>query len=221
MTATDSHDRTETASRGHRITPFVPAGMEARTGSSVLSRAPSALDFLLGGALAGLVAGVGMFTVLAAFAIEQGRGFLYPLHAVHALMSGARVLPDYPRKVFAGGQVQDVISAPLFFFGPAVVIGVAIGWWVGHRARGGRPLTRVALLVMIATVSAASLILLVFVVGFRELPPANQRLSSGYGIRQLGVGAWLLGDAAYIAVMVFLVGPLTRAAPLLGRRRTR
>jgi hypothetical protein len=59
-------------------------------------------------------------------------------------------------------------------------------------------------------VTVALFAVLVLLLGFREVDPQLQRISSGYGVRELGAAAWLLGHVAYAAVLVLGLGHVTR-----------
>lgn len=177
---------------------------------------------ILGGLLAGLVAGLGMYATLAAFALAQGRGLGYPLHAVQALMSGARVLPDYPRGNLVEPQATDAVMGPFYFFLPALLVGALTAWWIGRRARTGIvegwPTVAVGPAVVL---TVAFFVVFVLVIGFREATPVAQRVSSGYGVRELGLAAWLSAHLVYALVLVAVTGPLTRWASALGSREPR
>jgi hypothetical protein len=173
---------------------------------------------VLGGALAGIGAGLGMFVVLAAFALSQGRGVLYPVHAVHGLMSGARVIPDHPRQGLVETRLPDVVMAPLYFLAPAVLVGVLTALWLTRRGRRQvRPdVASVGFAVLVAT---ALFLLLVVVIGFRETSGVAQRSSSGYGVQELGTVAWVSGHAAYVLLLIALLAPATRIAMSIRRGR--
>lgn len=177
---------------------------------------------ILGGLLSGLVAGLGMYATLAAFAVGQGRGLGYPLHAVQALMSGARVLPDYPRGNLFEPQATDAVMGPLYFFLPALLVGALTAWWVGRRARTGIVARWATVAVGPAAVlTLAFFVVFVLVIGFHEATPVAQRVSSGFGVRELGLAAWLSAHLAYALVLVAAIGPLTKRAAALGRREPR
>ena len=122
-----------------------------------------------------------MYVTLAAFAVTQGRGPGYPLSAVQALMSGRRVLPDHPGPVLKEGYFYDWFVATLSFLVPAVGAALVVTWWMTRRARGrpdgwARPATA---LLPVAVVSGALFLLLVVRLGFDELSPHVQRVTSG------------------------------------------
>lgn len=186
--------------------------------------APAALSLpawlgLAAGGVAGLVAGAGMFLVLGALGAGS-RGFWYPLHAVQALMSGRRVLPE-SRGALRGASPTDVVVGPVLFLLPALVVGVGVAWWVGRRAGGstGAVAWRTVVAAVVATLALFGL--LVVVLGFREAADPVQRMSSGKGVRNVGLGAWIAAHAVYVAVLVAVFGPLQRAASTLHGRRTR
>lgn len=173
---------------------------------------------LAGGVIAGSVAGLGMYVTLAAVAIAQGRGVTYPLHAVQALMSGARVLPDYPRHALYEPQALDLVMAPIYFFVPAIAVGVATAWWLGRRARRGVPDHRWSAAAPAVALTALLFVAFVVGIGFREVSPVAQRVSSGFGVRELGLAAWVTGHVVYAVLLTSLIGPVTR---LVVARRTR
>ncbi len=170
------------------------------------------LDRFAGALVGGIVAGLGMFVVLATVAISQGRGVMYPAYAVQAMLSGRRVLPDHPVATLAGRRAGDLVIAPLMFLLPAVLVAVLVTWWVGRRAGLPRPVPRATVIALPAALLATVLfLLLVVLLGFREAEPAVQRVSSGYGVRQLGLAAWLVGHAVYVVVLSAVLGPAMRA----------
>lgn len=158
------------------------------------------------GALTGAVAGLGMYVVLAAFSVFQGRDAAYPFHAVQALMSGARVLPDHPREDLVGPLLHDMVLGPIYFFLPAVVVGALVAALSGRRTdRGKSP----ALLPLTLVVTAATFCLTVLALGFQQTGITAQRTSTGYGVRELGLVAWVVGHVAYAALFAGLLGPVT------------
>jgi hypothetical protein len=193
-----------------------PAGTEAPEVQVQMARR------IAGGLLSGLVAGLGMYATLAAFAVAQGRGLGYPLHAVQALMSGARVLPDYPRGNLVEPQATDAVMGPFYFFLPALLVGALTAWWIGRRARTGVvdrwPTVAVGPAVVL---TVAFFVAFVLVIGFREATPVAQRVSSGYGVRELGLAAWLSAHLVYALVLVAVTGPLTTWTSALGSREPR
>ncbi len=191
--------------------------------SPAVAPAASAVPAWLGlaaGGVAGLVAGAAMFLVLGVLGAGS-RGFWYPLHAVQALMSGRRVLPE-SRGALRGASPADVVVAPVLFLLPALVVGIGVAWWVGRRA-GGRTRAEAWRTVVVAAVVAtlALFFLLVVVLGFREAADPVQRMSSGRGVRNIGLGAWIAAHAVYVAVLVAVLGPLQRAASAMHGRRAR
>jgi hypothetical protein len=60
----------------------------------------------------------------------------------------------------------------------------------------------------------------VLLLGYREAPAPVQKISSGYGVRQLGLSAWIIGHLVYAAVFVALLDPVARLANA-ARRRSR
>lgn len=166
---------------------------------------------LAAGALTGLLGGLGMYVVLVTVAAWRDLGLAYPLHAVQALMSGARVLPDYPHQVWVRSQNTDAIVGPLCFFLPAVVVGMVTAW------RAGRPGTRAPLRPLrvartAVPVTAALFVVFVVLIAGHEAPLAVQRFSSGAGVRELGLTAWAVSHVAYAVVLVGLLAPVTRLA---------
>ncbi len=183
------------------------------------SSLPAWLGLVVGG-VAGLVAGAAMFLVLGALGAGS-RGFWYPLHAVQALMSGRRVLPE-SRGALRGASPTDVVVGPVLFLLPALVVGVGVAWWVGRRAGAGTGTGARRTVLAAAVIATLSLFcLLVLVLGFREAADPVQRMSSGKGVRNVGLGAWIAAHAVYVAVLVAVFGPLQRAASTLHGRRTR
>jgi hypothetical protein len=169
------------------------------------------------GALVGLVAGLGMYAVLAAVSVFSGRGLTYPFAAVHALMSGAHVLPDYPRPTLRSDSVLSPVVGPILFLLPAVVVGLAAVHWARRLHPQSatariRPLDVVLPVTILAVLSFCAFVL---VLGFQVSSPATQRFSSGFGIRQLGLTAWIVGHLAYVAVFSALIAPVDRFATAL------
>lgn len=181
------------------------------------ARVPPGRSFL-GGLATGLAGGLGLYAVLAVVALVQGRDLAYPFHAVHALMSGARVLPDYPRGSLGGPQALDIVLGPLYFFLPALLVGAVTAWWLRRSARGGptRRSPQVQAAVVAGLLTALFYVLFVLVLGLREAAPSEQRISSGYGIRELGALAWAGGHLVYVVLVVALLEPLTRRVAALG-----
>ncbi len=175
---------------------------------------------ILVGGLAGAVAGAAMFVVLGLIASGQGRGFWYPLHAVQALMSGRRVLPDN-RGVLRGASPLDVVTGPALFLLPAVAVGLATAWWLSRRARTRTSPDPLWVTVAVAAVLTAVPLVIVLGLGFRVSPEGVQRMSSGKGVRLLGLGAWIAAHAVYLTVLVAILAPLTRAGSDLVARRQR
>lgn len=209
MAATDPDDRAQHA--GTTTTgPAASAAAQVRPGRS-----------FLGGLATGLAGGLGLYAVLAVVALLQGRGLAYPFQAVHALMSGARVLPDYPLGSLGGPQVLDLVLGPVYFFLPALLVGALTAWWLRRSAgRGatGRP-PRVQAALVAGLLAAVFYVVFVVLLGLREATPAAQRISSGYGIRQLGALAWAGGHLVYVAMVVALLEPLTRRVAAVGAGR--
>lgn len=163
---------------------------------------------LLGTVLTGVLGAVAMFLVLAAFAVSQGRGIAYPLRAVQAMVSGRRVIPDHPVGSVRGTQVLDFLAAPAAFLTPALVTALATLWWVTRRRHAD--LSPRAVLAPAVVVTVAMFAVLVLLLGYREVDPQLQRTSSGYGVRELGLAAWMLGHAVYAGVLVLGLGQVTR-----------
>lgn len=187
-------------------------GPARATTTTLDPRSVSAARRLLIGVVTGLLAGVGMYVVLAAVAVAQGRSATYPFAAVQALMSGARVLPD--SATLYGARATDVILGPVYFFVPAIAAGVFIASRVARRsARGEPPRSLVAAAAVPAfAVTAAFFLLFIVVLGFREAAPNVQRISSGAGVRALGVGAWIAAHVVYAVLVTVLLAPVTEAA---------
>lgn len=173
---------------------------------------------LLAGALAGIAGGLAMYAVLAVAAVVQGRGASYPFHAVHAMMSGGRVLPEDPGRGTGQPQVQDALVGPVLFLLPALLVGVFSAAWAARRAESALAMSRVAALPA-AVLTLAFFLVFVLLLGFRPSSPEVQRVSSGYGVRQLGVTAWAVGHVVYLAVALGVLAPLTRALDAWRRRR--
>lgn len=185
------------------------------------------VDRLAGGVLAGVLAGAAMYAVLAGSAIAQGRSALYPTYAVEAMMTGRRVLPDHPFPNLEGRHPADFVLGPVMFLLPAVAVAVIVSWWVGRspRARAAAPANRppgpgAALLPTIAC-TAGLFVVLILLLGFHESDGAVQRLSSGYGVRQLGVWAWLVAHAVYVAALSLALRPVVGAVSRVRQRRRR
>jgi hypothetical protein len=185
----------------------------------------SAVDRLVGGVVAGLAAGAAMYVALAVAALTQGRSALYPAYAVHALMTGGRVLPDHPNPSLEGRHPADLLVGPLLFLLPAVVVAVLVSWWLGRPGgarrdarRGHRTPGMRAVLAPAVVLTGVLYVVLVQLLGFQESGKGVQRVSSGYGVRQLGVSAWLLAHAVYLAVLVLV---LPSAVAVVSRARQR
>lgn len=210
--------------RHEQVAAAEPAGDGTTAGrepavAPAASSLPAWLGLAAGGA-AGLVAGAAMFLVLGALGAGS-RGFWYPLHAVQALMSGRRVLPE-SRGALRGASPSDLVVGPVLFLLPALVVGVGVAWWVGRRAGGRTGAEAWRTVVVSAVIATLALFgLLVVVLGLREAADPVQRMSSGQGVRNIGLGAWIAGHAVYLAVLVAVFGPLRRGASALHGRRTR
>jgi hypothetical protein len=172
------------------------------------------------------MAGAAMYAVLAAVALAQGRGWLYPAYAVEAMMTGRRVLPDHPVPTLYGRQPADLVLGPVLFLLPAVLVALAVSWWVGRRPRhsvgpsdAGRSRVRPhAVLAPAGVLTAGMFVVVVLLLGFHESSSAVQRLSSGYGVRQLGVAAWLAAHVLYVPVLAVA---LPRSLDVVRRARKR
>jgi hypothetical protein len=177
-------------------------------------------DRVIGTILGGLLAALAMFLTLAGFALSQGRGFTYPLHAVQGLMSGRRVIPDHPNPMLKGERLVDGIFGPLWFSIPALVVAGLVAWWVTRagRRRGEayRPLHVVLPAVVIVT---AAFFLFVVALGYQQVDLHSQRFSSGWGVRALGMPAWITAHAVYAAALTLLLGPAVRFAAHLRENR--
>lgn len=169
---------------------------------------------LQGAVLTGVLGAAGMYVVLAAFAVSQGRGLAYPFRAVQAMVSGRRVIPDHPVGSVRSTQVLDFLVAPVAFLTPALVVALATLWWVTRWRDADLSPRAVAAPAVVVTVALFAV--LVLLVGYREVDPQLQRVSSGYGVRALGLPAWLLGHAVYAAV---LIQGLERVTRLVSTRR--
>jgi hypothetical protein len=185
-----------------------------------------AVDRLAAGMLAGVLAGAAMYAVLAGTAVALGRSVLYPAYAVEAMMTGRRVLPDHPVPTLDGRHPADLLLGPAMFLLPAVAVAVLLTWWTGRAPRGRgasghvpRPLSPLAVLPVALALTAVLFVLLVLLLGFHESRPAVQRLSSGYGVRQLGVWAWLVAHAVYVAVLSLVLRPANGAVARARRHR--
>lgn len=181
------------------------------------------LDRLIGSIVAGIVAGAAMYAALAVVAVSQGRGLDYPMRAVLAMMSGRRVLPDHPVGSVKADLFLDVIVGPLWFLAPALFTALAVNWWLGVRTRRGDHLVRPTPSTVLAPallVTSVLFVVLVLLLGFREAPRAVQSVSTGYGVRQLGLAGWLLAHAVYVCALVFMVGYASRAFAWARQRRT-
>ncbi len=175
---------------------------------------------MVAGAVAGIIAGTVMFLVLAAF-LARSRGFWYPLHAVQALISGRRVLPE-SRGPLRGTSPADFVVAPLLFLLPALAVGLAVAWWLGRRTPGRTTQESLWRVAAVAAVPTAVLFgLLVGVLGFREAADSVQRISSGVGVRRVGLAAWIVAHVVYVAVLAAVLGPVQRIALGLRARRGR
>jgi hypothetical protein len=195
-----------------------------RTGADLAEAAPedalvlNAGRRLAGALLAGLAAGAGMYLTLAAFALAGGRTALYPFQAVQALMSGRRVLPDYPIPSVRGPQSLDYFFGPLYFLLPALVVAVVAARWVCRRRPADwLPGWRSVLPAALVTTTVAFAVL-VLALGFWEASGRQQRTSSGYGVRQLGLVAWTLAHLVYAGLLAGLLGPATRLLATTRRR---
>jgi hypothetical protein len=197
----------------HRL---VAVGSPRRLSQTAAGRAPTArdgpastaADRVLGALLAGLLGGVALYSWLAVAAVRDGLGLEYPLRAVHALMSGPRVLPDYPRGSLGGAEAFDPVSAPLMFIVPALVVSLVTAVLVG-RSPVGRDSPE-TVLVISALLTGLAFVVLVLLFGFRVADPQVQRISTGYGLRQLGRPAWAGAHLAYVAVLTVCLQPVTR-----------
>jgi hypothetical protein len=195
----------------------------------VLSPSPgqdtvSAVGRLVGGLAAGAVSGLAMYLVMAAAAVTQGRSALYPAYAVQAMLSGRRVLPDHPVTSLYGRHAADAIVGPVAFLLPALAVAVAVVWWLGRRrartAGDGDPAPgTMVVLLPTALVTAVLFLVLVVILGFHESDRAVQRFSSGFGVRQLGMGAWLVAHVVYATVFTIVLGPTTGLLNRLRRSR--
>lgn len=168
---------------------------------------------LSGGAVAGMAGGLAMYAVLAGVALSQGRGPSYPFAAVHALLSGKRVLPVHPRPDRAVGQLLDLSIGPMYFFLPAVCLGVVVAIRIRRLGAGdGRRDWAVAAARTAAVASALMFVAAILAVAGTEVARI-QRFSSGNRIRQLGLPAWLLAHATYVGVVAATIRPLTVRPP--------
>ena len=53
-------------------------------------------------------------------------------------------------------------------------------------------------------------VVLVLAVGYQEAGAPLQRISSGYGVRALGLPAWVVGHLAFATLLTLCLGPITR-----------
>lgn len=173
-----------------------------------------------GAAVTGVLAAAAMYAALAVAALVQGRSALYPLYAVHAMMSGRRVLPDYPYATVRGPQPLDYLVAPLYFLAPAMAVALLTGWWLARHNPDLRLPSWRAALVPAAVGTAVGFVLLVGVLGYWELPDRQQRTSSGFGVRALGMTAWVTAHVVYVAVLAAVLPWVTRAVATERRRST-
>ena len=202
-------DRT---SQAHAVTPDAHTAHEVEAPTSGPQR-------IAAGALAGIAAGIGMFLTLAMFAVGKGDGFWYPLKAVHAMMSGRRVLPEFRRSVY-GSQSLDFVIEPVFFLIPAVTVGLMTAALMLRRARArgsSAPWWMAAPTAAILTV--AFFVVFIVVLGYNEAVPSVQRNSSGQGVRELGLLAWIVAHIVYTALLVALLDPVARAISAFRNRR--
>ena len=163
---------------------------------------------LAGTVLTGVLGAVAMFLVLAAFAASQGRGIAYPVRAVQAMVSGRRVIPDHPVSSVRDLSVLDHLVGPASFLTPALLAALATLWWVVRRRRGDMSPRMVVAAAFVSTWSL--FVVLVLAIGYQEADPGLQRISSGYGVRALGLTAWVVGHLAYATVLTLCLGPVTR-----------
>jgi hypothetical protein len=163
---------------------------------------------LQGAVLTGLLGAVAMFLVLAAFAVGQGRGPSYPLRAVQGMISGRRVIPDHPVGSVRDLSVLDHLVGPASFVFPALVAALATLWWVVRRHGGDDSARSVAPAAFVTTCSL--FVVLVLAVGYQEAGAPLQRISSGYGVRALGLPAWVVGHLAFATLLTLCLGPITR-----------
>jgi hypothetical protein len=177
-------------------------------------------DRVVGTVVGGLLAALAMFLTLAAFALSQGRGFAYPLHAVQGLMSGRRVIPDHPNPMLKGDRIVDWIFGPVWFVAPALIVATIVAWWVTRagRRRGEAYRPRHVVLPAVIVVTAA-FFLFVVVLGYQQVDLHAQRFSSGWGVRALGMPAWITAHVAYAATLTLLLGPAVRFAAHLRENR--
>jgi len=73
-----------------------------------------------------------------------------------------------------------------------------------------RPLAAAA----VAAVAVTTVLFVFFIVilGFRAAPPSVQRVSTGYGIRALGLEVWAFAHVVYALLLVAALGPATRVS---------
>ena len=174
-----------------------------------------------GALLTGLVAGAGMYAVLAAIAVAGGRSALYPFHAVQAMMSGRRVLPDYPIPSVRGPQSFDHFFGPLYFILPALLVAVLTARWASRRRSEDEVPDRRAVLPVALATTAGAFVVLVLGLAFWEASGIQQRTSSGYGVRQLGLVAWVVAHLVYAALLTALLPTITRWVATPRRRAPR
>jgi hypothetical protein len=177
-------------------------------------------DRLVGSVLGGLTACLAMFLTLAGFALSQGRGFTYPLDAVQALMSGRRVLSDHPNPMIQADRISDWLFGPVWFTAPALLVAGIVAWWVTRagRRRGEAYRPQHVVLPALVVVTAA-FFLFVVLLGYQQVDMHAQRFSSGWGVRALGIPAWVTAHAVYAATFTLLLGPAVRFAAHLRENR--
>ena len=163
-----------------------------------------------GAALTAVVGAAGMYAVLAGFAVAQGHGLAYPFRAVQAMISGRRVIPDHPVGSVRSTQVLDYLVAPTAFLVPALAAALATLWWLTRRRDADLSPRAVAAPAFVVTFALFAV--LVLLLGYREVDPHLQRISSGYGVRSLGLPAWVVAHTVFAAVLTLGLERLTRLA---------
>lgn len=199
--------------------PATPAADSSRRPPETVAPTPfTGPQRIVAGALAGIAAGGGMFVTLGLFSIGMGGAFWYPLKAVHAMMSGRRVLPNF-RGALYGSQPQDYVVEPVLFLIPALAVGIATAALMRRRARStgaSGPWWMAAPTAAILT--AVLFVVFIAVLGYAKVAPSTQRISSGQGIRELGLTAWIVAHLVYVGVLVVLLEPIARALRAFSNR---
>jgi hypothetical protein len=142
------------------------------------------------------------------------------------MLSGWRVLPDAPTRGTASASPFDWLVAGFAVLAPALVVALVVHWWTGRRPTGAAAVSsftpaRVAAPAVVVT--GILYVALVLVLGMRTADPSVQRISSGMGVRHLGVLVWGAAHLAFLAAFTSAAGPLSNwlAARAAARRPAR